>query len=146
MYFFFFLVDFLFSFRFAIQARKTCCCWLSSLDALSSLFCFSHRRRPRPLLLSWPGTTSSSPLSGLGSPGRRLWYMAVRVTSPFRGGIKKYGSSAVLTVTLLRRRALPANCVLTLYHSREPRDMVASSSGDSDVEDAVVVVTSDGAE
>lgn len=70
--------------------------------------------------------------------------MAVRVTSPFRGGIMKSGTSAL--ATLLRRRALPVNCALTLCHSRELFDMVASSEGDRDADDAVVVVTSEGAE
>jgi len=41
---------------------------------------------------------------------------------------------------LLRRRSLPEMCVLILYHRRERRDMVASSDGEMDVEDAVVVV------
>lgn len=57
----------------------------------------------------------------------------------------KSGISA-LAATLLRRRALPVNCVLTLCQSRELRDMVASSEGERDAEDAVVVVMSDGAE
>lgn len=56
----------------------------------------------------------------------------------------KSGTSAL--ATLLRRRALPVNCALTLCHSRELFDMVASSEGDRDVDDAVVVVTSEGAE
>lgn len=70
--------------------------------------------------------------------------MAVRVHSPFRGGIIKSGRSALAAVSLVRR--FPVNCVLTLCHSRELRDMVASSEGVRDAEDAVVVVTSDGAE
>lgn len=54
------------------------------------------------------------------------------------------GTSAL--ATLLRRRALPVNCALTLCQSRELLDIVASSEGVRDVVDAVVVVTSEGAE
>lgn len=54
------------------------------------------------------------------------------------------GTSAL--ATLLRRRALPVSCALTLCQSRELLDIVASSEGVRDIVDAEVVVTSEGAE
>lgn len=54
------------------------------------------------------------------------------------------GTSAL--ATLLRRRALPVSCALTLCQSRELLDIVASSEGVRDIVDAEFVVTSEGAE